>query len=116
MPRLLLNRGVSSLRNSPFFFYTVKCKDPTVQVRNSVQVIGYSEPALEGMNITFLCPSNYLLMGTSMSTCAENGEWEPDPKDMECKGKIKNLIEGCNIKSILILSPHRTNFPREPTS
>ena len=49
--------------------------------------MGYGKPALEGMNITFLCPSNYLLMGTTMSTCARSGEWEPNPSDVECIGK-----------------------------
>jgi hypothetical protein len=75
--------------------------------------MGYGEPALEGMNITFLCPSNYLLMGTSMSTCAGNGEWEPDPKDVECISNTKKLIpvvEGYDNELL-----HRTNFPREST-
>jgi hypothetical protein len=63
-----------------------------VEVRNSVLVMGYGEPALEGMNITFLCPLNYLLVGTNMSTCAGNGEWEPYPKDVECIGKTQKKL------------------------
>jgi hypothetical protein len=94
--------------------------DPTVEVRNSVQVMGYGEPVLEGMNITFLCPSNYLLMGinNNMSMCTENGEWEPDPKDVECIGKTQKklmpVVEGYCNESIFIF-PCTTNFPREST-
>ena len=62
-----------------------------MQVRDSVQVMGYSEPALEGMNIMFLCLLRYLLMGANLSTCTENGEWEPDPRDVECRGKTKKI-------------------------
>ena len=39
----------------------------------------------------FLCPSKYLLMGANLSTCTENWKWEPNPRDVECRGKTKIL-------------------------
>ena len=42
---------------------------------------------LEGTNITFICPPGLVLTGPSRSTCMGNGEWEPNPNGVECKGK-----------------------------
>ena len=42
---------------------------------------------LEGTNITFICPPGLVLTGPSRSTCMGNGEWEPNPNDVECKGE-----------------------------
>ena len=48
--------------------------------------VGYEDPALEGQNITFTCASNQILIGPNTSTCMENGEWEPDPREVACTG------------------------------
>ena len=48
-----------------------------------------SNPALEGTNITFSCPLGMVLTGpTGVATCMRNGEWEPDPGRVQCKGEI----------------------------
>ena len=46
--------------------------------------MGYEDPALEGENITFTCPTGAILTGPNLSTCVENEEWEPDPRELEC--------------------------------
>ena len=49
--------------------------------------VDYEDPALEGQNITFTCASSLTLSGPNISTCMENGEWEPDPREVECTGE-----------------------------
>ena len=48
--------------------------------------IDYVDPALEGQIITFACPPHQILNGSNSSTCMGNGEWEPDPREVECTG------------------------------
>ena len=45
------------------------------------------EPAIEGATLTFDCPPQYVLVGSNTTICMENGEWEPDPGEVECHGK-----------------------------
>ena len=51
-------------------------------VHNDV-IVGYEDTALEGENITFTCPTGAILTGPNSSICVENGEWEPDPREVE---------------------------------
>ena len=44
------------------------------------------DPSFEGAVLSFDCPPHYVLIGFNTTTCMGNGEWEPDPRDMECKG------------------------------
>ena len=46
--------------------------------------LDYVDPALEGQNITFVCPTGQILNGSNSSMCMGNGEWEPDPREVEC--------------------------------
>ena len=48
--------------------------------------VGYEDPALEGQNITFTCPPRQMLNGSNASSCTGDGEWEPDPRKVECTG------------------------------
>ena len=54
---------------------------------------------LEGENITFTCPTGAILTGPNMSTCVENEEWEPDPREVECNVLVtttrKLKVAGC---------------------
>ena len=34
----------------------------------------------------FVCPPGQVLSGSNSSTCMENVEWEPDPREVECTG------------------------------
>ena len=64
----------------------VHCKDLSYKNNQSIEVIGLRNPAIEGTNISFICPPGMILIGQSAAVCMRNGEWEPDPKDVECKG------------------------------
>ena len=51
-----------------------------------ILTIDYINPALEGQIITYACPPGQILNGSNMSTCMRNGEWEPDPREVQCTG------------------------------
>lgn len=48
--------------------------------------MGYDDPALEGDSIMFTCASGLKLGGpnSNSSTCMGNGEWDPDPGEVNC--------------------------------
>ena len=47
---------------------------------------------LEGTVVTFTCSSGLVLSGPNSSICMRNGEWEPSPKELECKGAHRKLL------------------------
>ena len=55
-------------------------------VDDSVIIEGYVEPSLEGAVLSFACSPQRILIGTNTTTCMGNGGWEPDPREVECKG------------------------------
>ena len=70
---------------------TAKCEYPLV-ADNSVRVDDYPHnPILEGTTITFSCAPGKILIGPNMTTCMENGEWEPKVGivEVKCAGKYK---------------------------
>lgn len=72
--------------------HTVTCDSMATQNDNSTMVImNYTDPAVEGSNVTFSCPSGLILTGPSVATCMRNGKWEPDPREVACKGKLALL-------------------------
>jgi hypothetical protein len=65
----------------------VICSHPFQDVdSNSVIIEDYMDPALEGTVLSFGCPHQYVLIGPNTTMCMGNGEWEPDPREVECKG------------------------------
>ena len=54
-----------------------------MEVTNALAV-GYVDPALEGQTIMFICPHGQMVNGSNSSTCVGNGEWKPDPREVEC--------------------------------
>ena len=56
-----------------------------------MKVTGYKQPAIEGTVITLSCPDGLILTGPTMYTCMGNGEWEPDPREVECKGMYTSV-------------------------
>ena len=70
--------------------FIVTCGHPFQDVDNdSVIIEGYiMDPALEGAVLSFDCPPHYVLIGPNTTTCMGNGEWEPYPREVECKGII----------------------------
>ena len=47
-------------------------------------------PHREGQFITYTCPPGFILNGSNASVCTENGEWEPDPGELDCTGDNNN--------------------------
>jgi hypothetical protein len=73
---------------------TAKCGNVLHQLgqdHDNIRVIGYSAPALEGTSVTLECISpNLVHVGPNITTCMENGEWEPDPREANCIGEIES--------------------------
>ena len=40
-----------------------------------------------GTLIQFSCLTGLVLTGPNLSICMGNGEWEPDPREAQCKGE-----------------------------
>ena len=52
-------------------------------------VTGYinkSAPVMAGTTVNYSCSSGLVHSGASYSICTENGDWEPSPTEVECKG------------------------------
>ena len=66
-----------------------------IDPQNNIMVsgLGYGKPPLEGESVNFSCPPKSMLIGPNSTTCMGNREWEPDPKEVACKGKV----HGCMI-------------------
>ena len=67
-----------------YFSASMNCPNPSRLVDESINVIGFREPGTIGANVTLICTSGLTLIGSNASTCMGNGEWEPDPEDVEC--------------------------------
>lgn len=63
---------------------TVKCELPfRVPGKDSPRVT-YSEPALNGTVASLECPPGLVLSGLDKVECNQQGEWEPDPNELNC--------------------------------
>ena len=49
---------------------------------------GMGSPPRDGDSVVLSCPPGLALTGPNLTTCMENGEWEPDPRHAACRGKI----------------------------
>ena len=55
-------------------------------VDDSLRVFDYSDLALEGTNLTYICSSEDLLLtGPSTATCMGNAQWDPDLRKLIAK-------------------------------
>ena len=79
--------------------HTVDCGNPlnpadgqSFKRNDSVSVSGHSHPAMEGASVNFTCPPSHALIGPHSATCMGNGEWEPDPIEVECKGELHMIM------------------------
>ena len=70
----------------------MNCQDPGAQVGDSVAVMGHLKPAMKGAYVSYICPRGLTLTGPRRSTCMGNGNWEPDPRKVECKGERNTII------------------------
>ena len=71
-----------------------KCRNPMAIVNNNVRIAGYEDPALEGEVITLTCLPGQMLNGTGTLTCMRNGEWEPDPGEVNCISLPASMTTG----------------------
>lgn len=60
------------------------CRFPLIE--RDVHVTKFSELLVAGTSLMFACPSGLILTGPNTTTCLENGQWEPDPSQVKCKG------------------------------
>ena len=75
------------------FVCTANCGYPASDsIDEALRVIGYEAPMLEGSSIILDCFPGYALIGSNSATCMENGEWEPDPRDVECEGIVREYF------------------------
>ena len=61
---------------------------------SSLYILDYSEPATVGTTISFNCSQpGEVLVGRNTATCMEDGQWMPDPCQVQisCKGTL-NII------------------------
>ena len=76
--------------HAQYYRTAVTCKDLDLIEKLSSsprhEFIGYHDPVMEGTSAYFSCPVGQTLIGPNTSTCMGNGEWEPDPRRLECKG------------------------------
>ena len=61
------------------------CGNPANLIDPSVTVIDFSDPAIAGSNVSFSCDPGYVLYGPNTVTCIDDGQWEPDPRNLTCK-------------------------------
>ena len=92
-PHGCYSSDIIGCQNSCFLIYTVLCDHPLSLLANNrvrVTAMDYNFPiGLEGTNVSLSCNDSKLVLdGPNTTTCMENGEWEPDPKDVRCKGII----------------------------
>ena len=57
-------------------------------IDESVRAFLDTDPPVMETNATFSCLPGYVFRGPYMSTCMENGKWEPDPRKAECLGEV----------------------------
>ena len=55
-------------------------------------------PHREGQFITYMCPPGFVLTGPNASVCTGNGEWEPDPGQVDC-------IDGTQLINTILAIP-----------
>ena len=78
--------------------------------------VGYIDPALEGQTVLFICPYGQTLNGCNSSTCMGNGEWEPDPGEIECFGGMGTTdvttsgMSALKICYVLVFHKHDTVY------
>ena len=73
--------------------YIVSCRHPLERRddhESSIQIMNLSYPITEGTSVQFSCSKDLELIqtGPNATTCMSNGQWEPDPRAVECKSNL----------------------------
>ena len=61
----------------------------------SLYILGYSEPAVVGTTVSFNCSQpGEVLTDPNTATCMEDGQWAPDPSQLQisCKGDSRCML------------------------
>ena len=73
-------------------------------MRSSLNVLDYNEPAIVGTTVSFNCSNpGEELTGSNTSTYVDIGQWEPDPRLINCKGTILYTSKIAIIKILILL-------------
>ena len=77
-------------RDQSFIFVTHigTCEYP-FSLGSSLYILDYNEPAIVGTTVSINClHPGEVLVGPNTATCMDNGQWVPDPNQlqMNCKG------------------------------
>ena len=69
--------------------HAVTCDLPTQLLERTVIVNTGSQksPHREGQFIMYTCPPGFVLNGSDASVCTGNGEWKPDPGELDCTSR-----------------------------
>ena len=69
--------------------HAVTCDLPLQLLEQLVIVDAGSQviPYREGQFITYTCPPGFILNDLNASVCTGNGEWKPDPGQVDCIGE-----------------------------
>ena len=75
--------------------HAAKCSFHLALNRGVVSDVGITDTVREGTTMTLSCLPGFILTGSNTSTCMGTGEWEPDPRAVECiqLGKIRMYIQ-----------------------
>ena len=81
-------------------FITAQCRNLQLAAANdSKPSLMYDDLCLTGgTTVDFVCPSGLVLNGTMSAICMENGEWVPDPQDVNCIEGLSTHLYGTYIK------------------
>ena len=64
---------------------TANCGYPLLSADNeSKPNVTYNGLPIQGATVNFTCRTGLALSGSNTATCMGNGEWEPDPQELEC--------------------------------
>ena len=66
----------------------MKCDYPILNGSQTVQVMGYANPSLEGTPINFTCPTGQVLSGPKTSTCLEMENGNQNPLGVTSDAKV----------------------------
>ena len=85
-----------------YSIHAVKCAPPLHLVNEELVIANYRYPAIEGTIAMFSCSSSgYVLAGPWTATCMGNGEWVPDPRQVQCEGNVMSIP--CHVSNVFML-------------
>ena len=89
---IIVNNNLTDNNNNNINFVTANCGYPVSSSSSSLST-NFSDPATPGMLVIFRCSEDLVLVGPDSSACMDDGQWEPDPSKVRCKGKITTMIK-----------------------